>query len=72
MWRAAGLVSDGPVRDSDEVATDAAEQEQLEAFILERIEGGAKLPGTYPPNAETKAAYEAWRERRRKSSPGAG
>lgn len=49
---------------ADEVAADAAEQEALEAFILERIEGGAKLPGTYPPDAGTKAAYEAWRKRR--------
>jgi regulator of RNase E activity RraA len=48
----------------DEVATDAAEQEQLEVFVLERIQGGAKLPGTYPPNAETRAAYAEWRKRR--------
>ena len=49
---------------ADEVASDAAEQELMEAFILERIEGGAKLPGTYPPNAETRALYEAWRKAR--------
>ena len=36
----------------------------MEAFILERIEGGAALPGTYPPNAETKAAFEAWRKQK--------
>src|SRR6478735_9265339 len=46
---------------ADEVARDATEQEKLEAFILARIEGGAKLAGTYPPNAETRAAYEAAR-----------
>jgi regulator of RNase E activity RraA len=49
---------------ADEVAADAVEQEKLEAFILERIEGGAPLPGTYPPNAETRAAYEQWRKTR--------
>jgi len=49
---------------ADEVAADAVEQEELEAFILERIEGGAPLPGTYPPNAETRAAYERWRKTR--------
>src|SRR5689334_2414911 len=49
---------------ADEVAADAAEQEELEAFILERIAGGAPLPGTYPPNAETRAAYERWRKTR--------
>ena len=47
---------------ADEVAVDAVEQEKLEAFVLERIEGGAKLPGTYPPNEETKAAYAVWRK----------
>jgi regulator of RNase E activity RraA len=45
-----------------EVARDAAEQEKMEAFILERIRQGAALPGTYPPDAQTRAAYEAWRK----------
>jgi len=49
---------------ADEVAADAEQQEAMEAFILERIQGGAALPGTYPPNAETRAAYEAWRKSR--------
>jgi regulator of RNase E activity RraA len=46
----------------DEVAADAIEQEKMEVFILERVQQGAALPGTYPPNAETRAAYEAWRK----------
>jgi regulator of RNase E activity RraA len=50
-----------PAHLADEVARDAAEQELMERFILERIEGGAALPGTYPPNAATREAYEAWR-----------
>jgi regulator of RNase E activity RraA len=49
---------------ADEVARDAAEQEALEAFVLERIAGGAALPGTYPPNAATRAAFETWRKQR--------
>jgi len=49
---------------ADEVARDAAEQEIMEIFVLERIEGGAALPGTYPPNAETRAAYAEWRRKR--------
>lgn len=49
---------------ADEVARDAAEQEKMEAFILERIENGAALPGTYPPNAQTRAGYEAWRKQK--------
>lgn len=53
-----------PANLADEVAADAVEQEKLEAFILERIQGGAALPGTYPPNAETRAAYSEWRKSR--------
>jgi len=49
---------------ADEVASDAAEQELIEVFVLERIKAGAALPGTYPPDAETRAAYAAWRKER--------
>jgi regulator of RNase E activity RraA len=49
---------------ADEVAADALEQERMETFVLERIEGGAALPGTYPPNEETKAAYASWRKQK--------
>lgn len=49
---------------ADEVARDAAEQEKMEAFILERIENGAALPGTYPPNVQTRADYEVWRKQK--------
>lgn len=47
---------------ADSVARDALEQEKLEEFILTRIEAGAGLFGTYPPNEGTLAAY---RESRR-------
>jgi len=49
-----------PAHLADEVAADASEQEHLETFILERVQAGASLPGTYPPNPETRTAYEAW------------
>jgi regulator of RNase E activity RraA len=49
---------------ADEVARDAAEQEVMEAFILERIEAGAMLRNNYPPNAETRAAFAEWRKQR--------
>ena len=42
-----------------EVATLSAEQERLETWIMGEVEGGAALPGLYPPNAEAKARYEA-------------
>jgi len=48
---------------ADEVARDAAEQETMERFILERVRDGAALPGTYPPNAQTRAAYEEWKKK---------
>jgi regulator of RNase E activity RraA len=44
-----------------EVVEAAAEQETLEAWILGQVQAGASLPGLYPPNAETKARYEAFR-----------
>jgi regulator of RNase E activity RraA len=43
-----------------EAVTEAAvEQERLEAWIMREVEKGARLPGLYPPNAETRARYEA-------------
>jgi regulator of RNase E activity RraA len=43
----------------EEVAAAGPEQERLEAWIMREVERGEKLPGLYPPNAETKARYEA-------------
>ena len=48
----------------ESVAADAVEQEQVETFVLERIGAGHAVPGTYPPNDETMAAYELWKQRR--------
>ena len=50
---------------ADAVAVKGLEQEQLEAFVLEKIRGGAPLPGTYPPGPATVAEYEAWRSAHR-------
>lgn len=41
------------------VAAKALEKERLEAFLLDRLQAGAPLEGTYPPNADTLAAYRA-------------
>ncbi len=46
-----------------EVAADSAAQEELEHFILEKVQGGASIRGVYPPNDATLAEY---RERRRR------
>jgi len=49
---------------AEEVAQASADQELLETFITERIEAGAILAGTYPPDAATLADFEAWRKSR--------
>lgn len=44
-----------------EVARAAAEQEDLETFILERVRAGAGIRGVYPPDDQTREEYERWR-----------
>lgn len=44
-----------------DIVAAAVEQERLEAWIMREVEKGLPLPGLYPPNAETKARYEAER-----------
>ena len=45
----------------------AVEQERLEGWIMQQVDAGAALPGLYPPNADNRARYEAW-----KAAPGKG
>ncbi|NJD86560.1 MAG: ribonuclease activity regulator RraA [Betaproteobacteria bacterium] len=45
----------------DEMVATAPEQERLEGWLMSEVEKGAALPGLYPPNAENKARYEAWK-----------
>ena len=51
-----------------DVIVDKAEPEHVQPRFFERIEGGAPLRGTYPPDAATLAAYEAWRADRGRDS----
>ena len=59
------IVADGdgavviPAALVEEVTKAAIDQEQLEIWIMREVEKGVPLPGLYPPNAETKARYEA-------------
>jgi regulator of RNase E activity RraA len=46
-----------PAHLAQEIAEPAAQQEDLERFILEEIERGRPLRGTYPPDEETLARY---------------
>ncbi|MEO1678166.1 MAG: ribonuclease activity regulator RraA [Pseudomonadota bacterium] len=45
-----------------DIAQAAEDKEALERFLLKRLKGGAPLDGTYPPDAETLAAYQASRK----------
>jgi len=67
------IVGDGegvvaiPAAVAESVAHAAYEQEQLEEFIQGKIAAGASILGVYPPNDETKAAYEAWKREQGRS-----
>jgi regulator of RNase E activity RraA len=43
----------------EEVTKAALEQERFETWAVGQVEKGVPLPGLYPPNAETKARYDA-------------
>ena len=59
------VVADGdgavlvPAALAEEMAAAGPEQERLEEWIMAEVEGGAALPGLYPPNDKTRARYEA-------------
>jgi regulator of RNase E activity RraA len=46
------------------VAHEGAEHELWESWVFSEVEGGAKLPGLYPPDDDAKARYAAWRKSR--------
>jgi regulator of RNase E activity RraA len=50
-----------PAALADDVAAEAAAQEDMEAFLLARVAAGASLRGTYPPDETTRTAYEVWK-----------
>ena len=47
----------------EDVVKLAPDQEAFEGWVVEQVRNGAQLPGLYPPNAETKARYEAARKK---------
>ena len=51
-----------PAALAGEVTALATEQERLEAWIMEEVARGVPLPGLYPPNADTRARYDAYRQ----------
>jgi regulator of RNase E activity RraA len=50
----------------DHVCTAGPEQERLEAWLHGEVKQGARLPGLYPPDEETRARYEAWKAETRR------
>ncbi len=50
-----------PAHIANEVAEEAYEQTAYEDFVAERVRDGQGIFGLYPANAETKAAFQAWR-----------
>ena len=64
------MVGDGegvvviPAHLAEEVARDAAEQDLFETFVTERVRAGQSIFGLYPPDAESKQAFEAWKKQR--------
>ena len=50
-----------PATHAAEVAAAGVEQERMEEWILSEVALGVPLPGLYPPDAATRARYEAGR-----------
>jgi regulator of RNase E activity RraA len=52
-----------PAKVAEEVAHAAYEQEQLEEFILAKVEAGEPITSIYPPDEKTRTAFAAARHR---------
>ena len=53
-----------PAALAEDVAAEALEQEQREAFALERVKDGESIRGLYPLSEERRPDYEAWKKER--------
>ena len=53
-----------PANMAEEVATEALAQSRFEDWVEAKVKEGRSIFGLYPPNAETKAEYEAWKKNR--------
>jgi 2-keto-4-pentenoate hydratase/2-oxohepta-3-ene-1,7-dioic acid hydratase in catechol pathway/regulator of RNase E activity RraA len=54
-----------PAAMAEEVARDAVEQEEREAWALERVLAGESIQGVFPLSDDRRPDYEAWRRARR-------
>ena len=55
-----------PAGIAEEIAEQAAEQDLFETFVIERVRGGQSTFGLYPPDADSKKAFEDWRAKRKR------
>src|SRR6185503_2619863 len=53
-----------PAKMVDEVAKEAEAQTEFEDWVEARVKEGRSIFGLYPPNAETRAEFEAWKKSR--------
>jgi 5-oxopent-3-ene-1,2,5-tricarboxylate decarboxylase / 2-hydroxyhepta-2,4-diene-1,7-dioate isomerase len=53
-----------PAAMAEDVAWDALEQEEREAWALERVQAGESIRGVYPLSREREPEFEAWRAAR--------
>ncbi len=53
-----------PAAMAEEVALASVEQEEREAWALERVQDGESIRGVFPLSAERRAEFEAWRAAR--------
>ena len=53
-----------PAKMADEVAQEAEAQTEFEDWVEARVKEGRSIFGLYPPNAETKAEFEAFRKKK--------
>ena len=51
-----------PAKIAEEVAKEAEAQTVFEDWVEARVKEGRSIFGLYPPNAETKAEFEAWKK----------
>jgi len=52
-----------PAQLADEVAGEAAAQTEFEDWVEAKVKEGRSIFGLYPPSAETKAEFEAWKKK---------
>jgi len=53
-----------PSKMAEEVAAEAAAQNEFEEWVEARVKEGRSIFGLYAPSAETKAEFEAWKKKR--------